>query len=68
MAEVGTASPAGSLAALVTVFNDQIATLRQAADLRNHDMKPHATDLAELEVQVLTQLCFCSPYRNPCYA
>ena len=50
--------PAGSLEALSSAFNAQVATLRQVAGLRCSDMTAHAADLGELEVQAASSCCF----------
>jgi hypothetical protein len=57
MTIVKAAAPAGSLEALSTAFDVQVATLRQVAGLRCSDMMAHAADLGELEVQAASSRC-----------
>jgi hypothetical protein len=57
MTVVDDAAPSGSLEALSSAFDVQIATLRQVAGLRCSDMMAHAADLGELEVQADSSHC-----------
>ena len=57
MTVVDDTAPAGSLEALSSAFNVQVAMLRQVADLRCSDMNAHAADLGELKVQAALRCC-----------